>query len=74
MEVSVQLSDLEVLRAALNSAHAQNMVLDLAEQYRKLSTRPQPSAMTKSLERAIDQVDLYIAEALSEQEESTDGA
>jgi hypothetical protein len=41
--------------------------LDIAEQYRKLSGRPQPTPMTKALQGAVGKIENYIA--LAEQEE-----
>lgn len=70
-QASVLLSDLEVIRAALASAYYQNETLDLAEQYRKLSNRPQPSPMTKALQGAIGKVENYIKIAIMEDEETT---
>lgn len=66
-QVSVLVSDLEVIRAALTSAYYQNETLDIAEQYRKLSGRPQPTPMTNALKGAVGKVENYIA--LAEQEE-----
>lgn len=72
-QVSVLVSDLEILRAALSSAYYHNETLDLAEQYRKLSNRPQPSPMTKALQGAIAKVENYINLAILEEEsEETD--
>jgi len=70
-QVTVLLSDLEVIRAALASAYYQNETLDLTDQYRKLSNRPQPSAMTKALQGAIGKVENYIKIAIIEEEELT---
>lgn len=60
IDVPVLLTDLELLRATLNSALNQNVVLDLAEQYRKLSNRPQSSPMTKAIQGSIEKVEAYI--------------
>lgn len=56
----VSLDDLEIIRAALNSAHMYSMATDLTEQYRKLSNRQQYSAMTKALEGSLARVEAYI--------------
>lgn len=69
--VQVQLDDLEVVRAALNSAHMFSMATDLAEQYRKLSNRQQYSAMTKALEGSLAKVEAYIELAQEEDDEPT---
>lgn len=71
-QVSVLVTDLEVIRAALTSAYYQNETLDMAEQYRKLNGRPQPSAMTKALQGAVGKVENYIALADQELEEESD--
>ena len=60
-QVSVLVSDLEVIKAALASAYYQNETLDIADQYRKLNNRSQPSPMTKALQGAIGKVENYIA-------------
>lgn len=62
-EVTVLLSDLEVIRAALNSAYHKGVAEDLSEQYRKLSNRQQYSALTKALEGTLSTVDTYIEAA-----------
>lgn len=64
----VSLEDLEVIRAALNSAHMCSMANDLADQYRKLSNRQQYSAMTKALEGSLLTVEAYINEEDEEDE------
>lgn len=71
-QVTVLLSDLEVIRAALASAYYQNETLDLAEQYRKLSNRPQPSPMTKALQGAIAKVENYVKIAIMEDEDTNE--
>lgn len=71
-QVSVLVTDLEVIRAALSSAYYQNETLDIADQYRKLSNRPQPSPMTKALQGAVAKVDNYINLAILEEEEVTE--
>jgi hypothetical protein len=68
-QVSVLVTDLEIIRAALTSAYYQNETLDMVEQYRKLSNRPQPSSMTKALQGAVGKVENYIQIALLEEEE-----
>ena len=70
-QVSVLVADLGIIRAALASAYYQNETLDIAEQYRKLSNRPQPSPMTKALQGAVAKVENYIALA-DEVEEDVD--
>jgi hypothetical protein len=74
-QVSVLLSDLEIMRAALSSAYYQNETIDLSEQYRKLNNRPQPSPMTKALQGAVAKVENYINLAIiaDEENEETDG-
>lgn len=67
--VEVDIRHLELLRATLNSAVHHNTVLDLADQYRKMSVRPQDSPMTKSLRSSIEIVEAYIEEA----EDNDDG-
>jgi len=67
-QVSVLVSDLEVILAALNSAYYQNITLDMLDQYRKLSGREQPTAMTKALQGACAKVENYIALAIEEEE------
>ena len=59
-QTSVLLSDLEIMRAALTSAYYQNQTMDITEQYRKLSNRPQPSPMTKALQGAVGKAENYI--------------
>lgn len=51
--VPIAVEDLDILRAALSSAYHHCTVLDLAEQYRKLSVRPQASKLTQSLQNAV---------------------
>jgi 23S rRNA U2552 (ribose-2'-O)-methylase RlmE/FtsJ len=70
--IEVTATDLEVIRAALNSAHLQNVVLDMAEQYRKLSNRDQSSAMTKALQRAQYLVEEYLAVEVEEEEQPSE--
>jgi hypothetical protein len=65
-------SDLEIILAALNSAYYQNVTLDMLDQYRKLSGREQPSAMTKALQGAIAKVENYIAIMLEDDQEESD--
>lgn len=48
------LEQLEVLRAAINAAHMQNVTLDLSDNYRKLSNRNNTSALTRSLAGALE--------------------
>lgn len=71
-QVSVLVSDLEVIKAALASAYYQNETLDIADQYRKLNNRSQPSPMTKALQGAIGKVENYIALADEPDEELDD--
>lgn len=71
-QVTVLGSDLEVILAALNSAYYQNVTLDMLDQYRKLSSREQPSSMTKALQGAIAKVENYIALIIEESQETTD--
>ena len=71
-QVTVLLSDLEVIRAALASAYYQNETLDLTEQYRRLNNRPQPSPMTKALQGAIGKVENYIKIAIMEDEDTNE--
>ena len=73
-QVSVLVTDLEIMRAALTSAYYQNETLDMVEQYRKLNNRPQPSAMTKALQGAVGKVENYIALSIIEEvdEEESD--
>lgn len=66
------LDDLEVVRAALNAAHHHSTVVDLAEQYRKLTQRPTPSNLTKSLQSAAVIVNSYIELATIEEEAASD--
>lgn len=61
-EISVSIDDLEVFRAALNSAYHANLALDLSEQYRKLSVRNQSSPMTKALESALERIEAIMPE------------
>lgn len=68
-QVSVLASDLEVILAALNSAYYQNVTFDMLDQYRKLSGREQPSAMTKALQGACAKVENYLALVIEEEEE-----
>jgi len=70
-QVSVLVSDLEVIRAALTSAYYQNETLDMVDQYRKLNNRPQPSAMTKALQGAVGKVENYIQIAIIQEEDET---
>jgi len=44
----------------------------MLEQYRKLSGREQPSAMTKALQGACAKVENYIALIIEDEEEVTD--
>lgn len=72
----VSLDDLSIIRAALNSAYHQNTVLDLGEQYRKLSQRSTSSKLTLALQNALTLVAAYIELAQSEaepQEDSDEG-
>lgn len=62
----VSLNDLLIIRAALNSAYHQNTVLDLHEQYRKLSQRTSSSKLTLALENALTVVAAYIELAANE--------
>ena len=71
-QVSILVTDLEIIRAALTSAYYQNETLDMAEQYRKLNGRPQPSPMTKALQGAVGKVENYIALAEQEDEVTED--
>lgn len=59
--VDVPLSDLILLRTALNAAYHHSTVLDLAEQYRKLAQRPGSSNLTKALGEAVTIADSYIS-------------
>jgi len=68
-QVTVLLSDLEIIRAALASAYYQNETIDISDQYRKLSNRPQPSPMTKALQGAVAKIENYIQLAILEEEE-----
>jgi len=68
-QVTVLLSDLEIIRAALASAYYQNETIDISDQYRKLSKRPQPSPMTKALQGAVAKIENYIQLAILEEEE-----
>ena len=68
-QVSVLVTDLEIIRAALSSAYYQNETMDISEQYRKLNNRPQPSPMTKALQGAVAKVENYIKIAEIEEEE-----
>ena len=71
-QASVLVTDLEIIRAALTSAYYQNETLDMAEQYRKLNGRPQPSPMTNALKGAVGKVENYIALAEQEDEVTED--
>ena len=68
-EISVLVSDLEVLRAALNSAYHGYLAQDLADQYRKLSVRPQNSPMTKALDEARAKVEALLGSVEEEEDE-----
>lgn len=67
-EVTVLVSDLENLRAALNAAHKQNEAWDIFDSYRKLNARFQWSAQTRQLDDAIHKVTAYIETANEEPE------
>lgn len=56
----VSLTDLHVIRAALNSAYHHTLVIDLAEQYRKLAQRPAQSKLTQALQNALTLVGAHI--------------
>jgi len=72
-QVSILVSDLEIIRAALSSAYYQNETMDISEQYRKLNNRPQPSPMTKALQGAVAKVENYIQiAAIQEEDEVTE--
>ena len=72
-QVSVLVTDLEIIRAALSSAYYQNETMDISEQYRKLNNRPQPSPMTKALQGAVAKVENYIQiAAIQEEDEVTE--
>ena len=71
-QVSVLVSDLEVIRAALTSAYYQNETMDMVEQYRKLNNRSQPSPMTKALQGAVGKAENYIQLAMTEEEVTDD--
>lgn len=59
LEVTVH--NLDTWRAALNSALMQNTVLDLNDQYRKLSQRSQHSPMTKALMASVEEIDQILS-------------
>lgn len=61
-EILVLIDDLEVFRAALNSAYHAQMAMDLWDQYRKLSVRSQTSPMTKALESALERIEAIMPE------------
>lgn len=61
--IEVPLGDLEVIRSALNAAYHHATVLDLAEQYRRLTQRPQTSKLTRGLETALTIVVDYLEAA-----------
>ena len=71
-QVTVLVSDLDIIRAALTSAYYQNETLDMVDQYRKLNNRPQPSPMTKALQGAVAKVENYIKIAIIEEEEQVE--
>ena len=73
LEAPVLISDLEVVRSALNAAYMQSSAQDLSDQYRKLSSRVQYSAMTKALEGALSKVEAYLNATVVD-DESNDGA
>lgn len=68
-DIQVLVTDLEVIRAALNISHMQSVSQDLSDQYRKLSNRQQYSAMTKALEGSLIKADAYLTAYYEGQEE-----
>lgn len=68
--VEIPIEDLAITRAALNSAYHQNTVLDLAEQYRKLSQRHTSSKLTQALEHALTLNAQHMDQALAEDDEA----
>jgi hypothetical protein len=69
----VTLADLHIIRAALNSAYHHNLVVDLAEQYRKLQQRPSQSKLTTALHNALTITMAYIQLAETEEGEDQNG-
>lgn len=66
--IEIPVADAQMIRAALNSAYHHNTVIDLAEQYRKLTQRSQASKLTQSLENAIALLQAHIERAQDEEE------
>jgi hypothetical protein len=60
--IEITPADLEAIRAALHSAYMQNVVLDMADEYRKLNNRSKSSPMTKALEHASELAADYLNE------------
>lgn len=70
--IEVPLDDLQIIRAALNSAYHHSTVLDLAEQYRKLHQRPQESKLTQALKNALTLLVAYMETDVGPNEEVPD--
>lgn len=51
--VTLPLSDLVAIRAAINSSYYHNLALDMGEAYRKLNRQNRGSAMTLALKDAL---------------------
>lgn len=58
--VAIPIPDLDLIRATLSSAYHYSTVVDLQEQYRKLTQRPTPSNLTKSLQNALTLITAYM--------------
>ena len=59
-EVSVLRADLEAMRIALSNAEALSSTLDLQQQLRNLSGRPEYSRLTRDLNRCKTKAEAYM--------------
>lgn len=58
--VTLSLSDLTKIHAAVNSAYHQNLAMDMVDSYRRLNRQARGSDMTLALKDALDTAATYI--------------
>lgn len=58
--VEIPVTDLQIIRATLNSAFHHSTVIDLVEQYQKLAQAPKASNLTKALQQALTLIEAYL--------------
>lgn len=70
--IEVLSSDFEFIRDVLFTAHNHSIVLDLAENYRKLNNRQSgnQSKLTAALEEAVAKAEAYLQEEVEDDVES----